>query len=370
MKPFFKILFFVSIICCCVKTNAQQLPLYTNYLLNGYAYNPALAGVKPYLQANISYRSQWVGFEGAPTTAVLSLCGPVKKIKNAGIGALLMSDNSGLLNATSGYLSFAYQVKLTKKMKLGVGLSAGIKQFRVQLYDVRAYDAGDELLTGNILTANVFDANAGIYMYNDNFFMGISSLQMFNNKITWKNPIGSVTPHYYLVAGYNIHLKKNNNDFVIQPSILIKYNSPTPVQPEYNLKLIVKEMFWAGFSYRTNDAVAALFGVTLIKKLNIAYSYDFSISTIRKYNQGSHEIMLNYNFIKKKRTDADEEEFKIIDNSMHQSIKNKKPKPVETKEGETKPEVKDEIKKDESKNIEKESTIEPKKTEETKPDKN
>ena len=135
-------------------------------------------------------------------------------------------------------------------------------------------------------------------------------------------------------------------------------------------ELIVKEMFWGGFSYRTDDAVAVMVGVTLLKKLNIAYSYDYSITTIRKYNQGSHEIMLNYNFIKKKRTDADEEEFKIIDNSLHQSIKNKKPKPGETKEGENKPEVKEEIKKDESKNTEKENISEPKKPEETKPNKN
>lgn len=362
MNRFFKILFFVIVVSA-VDLNAQQQSLSTNYLLNAYAYNPALAGAKPYLQTTIAYRNQWVGFEGAPQTYLLSMVGPVKRIKNVGIGGMIMSDRSGLLTTTSGYLTFAYHVKITKKMRLGAGISGGLKQFRARLYDVRAYDQGDEYLTGNILTANVFDANAGLYLYNERFFLGVSSLQMFNNKIIWKTPTGRVTPHYYAVIGYNI---KAGKDLGIQPSILIKYNDPAPVQPEYTLKFTYKNMVWLAASYRTNDAVSGMVGVTIIQKLNIAYSYDYSITTIKKYNQGSHEIVLNYNFIKKKKVDVDEEEFKIIDNSIHQSIKNKKTKP-----GESKSEVKEKVKKEEpSNNTEKETPSEPKKTEETKPNKN
>jgi type IX secretion system PorP/SprF family membrane protein len=330
MKINFKIIVLV-VMAFSFSGKAQQQSLYTNYLLNSYAYNPAVAGAQPYLQANMSYRNQWVGFDGAPKTALVSLYGPLKKQKNIALGGMIVSDKTGLITTNSGYLTFAYHVKLNKKTKLGFGLSGGMKQYTVRLYDVKAYDKGDDYLTGSTLNANVFDANAGIYLHGERFFMGLSSMNMLNNKIPWKNPTGTLVPHWYGVIGYNIKLSK---DLAFQPSILCKYNNrdlfgkykvSLPVQLEYSGKLSYKNMIWIGGNYRTDDAVSFLAGITVIKKLNIAYSYDYSLSTIKKYNQGGHEICLNYNFIKKKVVNVDEEEFKIKDNSIKQSLKNKKP---------------------------------------------
>lgn len=328
-----KIIFRVLFLAGVFSLKAQQQTLFTNYLLNAYAYNSGVVGSQPYMQANIYYRNQWTGFEGAPKTYLVSLYGPMKKLKNSAVGGMIMADKTGLISANTGYLTFAYHVKLNKKTKLGLGVSAGLKQYRVRLYDVRAYDQGDELLTGNILTSNTLDANAGLYLHGQNFFLGLSSLNMLNNKIRWKNPQGRLTPHYYSVIGYNYKFKK---DYAIQPSILFKYNSPVPVQMEYSLKFTYKDWMWLGGSYREKDAFSLLVGVTLIKKLNVAYAYDFSLSTIKKYQQGSHEISLNYNFIKKKALNsADEEEFKIIDNSVKQNLQNKKPVNGERKKDET-----------------------------------
>ncbi len=340
MKKNFKI----AIVICFAFSffgKAQQQSLYTNYLLNSYAYNPAVVGSKPYAQANINYRNQWVGFDGSPKTYLLSLHGPLKKAKNVAVGGMIVSDKTGLISTNTGYVTFAYNVKVTKKTRLSFGLSGGIKQYTVRLYDVNAYDKGDDYLTGNTLNANVLDANAGIYFYGERFFFGLSDMNMLNNKIRWKNPTGRLTPHYYSVIGYNIKLSK---DFALQPSILLKYNEPTPMQLEYTMKLSFKDMVWIGGNYRNDDAVSFMMGVTVIKKLNIAYAYDYSLSTIKKYNQGSHEISLNYNFIKKKVVNVDEEQFKIKDNSIKQSLKNKKTTPTELKTEEVSPEKKEENK--------------------------
>lgn len=319
---------------------AQQQTLYTNYLFNSYAYNAGVVGSQPFLQANINYRNQWAGFEGAPKTYLLSLYGPMKKLKNAAIGGMIMADKTGLISTNTGYLTFAYHVKINKKTKLGLGISAGAKQYRVTLYDVKAYDQGDEYLTGNILNATSFDANAGMYLHSEHLFLGLSSMTMLNNKIQWKAPKGKLTPHYYAVLGYNYRFKK---DYAIQPSVLVKYNQPAPVQMEYTLKFSYKDWVWLGASYRERDALGTMVGVTLMKKLNVAYAYDFSLSAIQKYQQGSHEISLNYSFIKKKSINAaDEEEFKIIDNSVRQSIKNKKTNRPEEKSSDKQESKKDE----------------------------
>jgi len=344
MKPNFKIAFTFLCMAFSFLVNAQQQSVYTNYILNHYAYNPAVAGAQPYLQANMSYRNQWSGFEGAPKTYLMSLYGPLKKAKNVALGGLIVSDRTGLISTNTGYLTFAYHVKVNKKTRLGFGLSGGLKQYTVRLYDVKAYDKGDDYLTGNTLNANVFDANGGIYLHGERFFLGLSSMNMLNNKITWKNPTGRLTPHYYSVIGYNFKLNKN---LAMQPSVLLKYNDPSPVQLEYSLKLTIKDMIWLGGNYRNDDGIGFMAGITVIKKLNIAYAYDYALTSIQKYNQGSHEICLNYNFIKKKvPVNPDEEEFKIKDNSIKQSLKNKKTaaqqkKPVEV-DPENKPENKNE----------------------------
>jgi type IX secretion system PorP/SprF family membrane protein len=331
MKKNFKIIFAVVALMALMKVNAQQLSLSTNYIMNAYAYNPAVSGSVPYTKVNGFYRNQWTGFEGAPQTYMLNGHGPIKKLKNATIGGMVFSDKTGLITTTAGYLSFAYFVNVNKKTRFGLGLQGGVNQFKVRLYDVRAYDQGDEVLTGNILTANAADAGAGLYLYSDKFFIGISDQHMMNNRVRSKyTNAGKVTPHLYGMIGYNIHAGK---DVVIQPSILVKQNRndykvrnvvPPLVQPEYSLKITYKEFCWIGSSYRTRDGINFMAGVNVIKKLSVAYSYDHSLSDIKKYNQGSHEIMLSYTFVKVKKLDPDEEEMKAKDNSVHNSIKNKK----------------------------------------------
>lgn len=313
----FYILSFVCLIA--IAGQAQQLPVFTNYLLNSYAYNPAVAGSTPNASINLNYRNQWVGFNDAPKTYLASAYGGVGKQRKVALGGLVASDNTGLLSRTSGYVTFAYHVNLNKNYKLGFGISAGMIQYRIRLYDAKVADKGDDLLSGNILSNNVFDSNAGLYFYSKKLFVGISGSQYLANKITWVNSQSHLSPHFYGMAGYTFDINKN---FSLQPSVLIKYNQPTPVQPEYSLRAYYKNAIWVGASYRTKDAVSALVGFTLREKLRVGYSYDFPVTKLRSYNSGSHEIMLMYNFTKpKKKLNSDEIEFNDIDNSIKNKLK-------------------------------------------------
>jgi len=46
----------------------QQLPLFSQYIMNGFILNPAMAGYDGYTSVNTTVRQQWLGFEGAPQT--------------------------------------------------------------------------------------------------------------------------------------------------------------------------------------------------------------------------------------------------------------------------------------------------------------
>src|SRR4051812_7180734 len=110
------------------KIFSQQLPLFTNYLFNAYAFNPAVVGSNPYIQANLNYRNQWTGFDGAPKTYMASIYGPFRKSTKVAMGGMVMSDVAGLFQRTAGYFTYAYHVKLNDKWKLGMALSAGVAQ--------------------------------------------------------------------------------------------------------------------------------------------------------------------------------------------------------------------------------------------------
>jgi type IX secretion system PorP/SprF family membrane protein len=201
----------------------------------------------------------------------------------------------------------------------------------VKIYDAKTYDKDDEFLKNNILNANAFDANAGLYLYSKNFFMGISSQQLSKGKIYWQNTLGRLTPHVYGFIGYNFQLDKKKKEWVLQPSMLIRYNNPAPYQLEFDLKCIYKDMFWVGGAYRVKSSTSVMFGATISKQFTIGYSYDYTTTALQKYSTGSHELILTYTkSAKKKKTvgdkiqDADEEELNTIDNSIKTNLKNKK----------------------------------------------
>jgi type IX secretion system PorP/SprF family membrane protein len=298
---------------------AQQLPISTNYVLNNYAYNPAVAGSKGHAVANVNYRNQWVGFKDAPKSYLVSLHGAFGKQKKAAAGVMINADNTGLLSKTTGYLTFAYHVKLNKTYKLGLAASVGMIQYRIRLYDAKVADTGDDLLTGNLLSNNVFDANGGLYLYSDKLFFGISGYQFLGNKITWKDSQSNLAPHLYSTLGYTFKVSKTLS---VQPAALLKLNNPTPLQPEFTVRGIYKNLFWIGGSFRLHDAASALAGVTIKDKISIGYAYDFPITKLKSYTSGSHEIVLVFQFKKPKRKlNTDEEELNDIDNSIKSKLK-------------------------------------------------
>ncbi|MGX8249340.1 type IX secretion system membrane protein PorP/SprF, partial [Escherichia coli] len=58
---------------------AQQRPYYTQYIMNNYIINPAVAGIENYWDVKASHRMQWVGLQDAPVTTYLTIHGPLKK---------------------------------------------------------------------------------------------------------------------------------------------------------------------------------------------------------------------------------------------------------------------------------------------------
>lgn len=290
-----RIIFIICIVLGLQALRAQQLPQYTQYMLNDLAINPAVCGKNQYVDARSNNRYQWQGLTDAPRTYMLTVHGPVKK-KNMGIGTQIYTDIVGPTRRIGINLSYAYHIKLNSKTRLALGLSAGIQQWGIDGHKLTLHDPGDENLLIKYQTVVVPDFGAGLQVYNDKFYIGFSAPQIYQSPLKlYKDGDNKSTlaTQYIFNGAYKFDV---GEDFQIEPSFLTKYVTPAPVEIDLGLRAIYKKQVWLGAGYRYHDAFTALVGFMYQNYLMIGYSYDFTTSNLRKYSTGTHELMLGIRF--------------------------------------------------------------------------
>lgn len=295
MKKYYIWLFSILTVC----GFAQQLPQYTQYMLNEMAINPAVAGKDDYADVRSNSRYQWIGITDAPRTYMFTAHGPIKA-KNMGLGMNLYTDIVGPTRRTGLNFSYAYHLKLKKDVFLSMGLSAGILQWGIDGSKLILHDTGDQNLLGTYQTTYVPDFGAGIYFHKkDKFYFGIAIPQLYQAPIALYAGAGKnsrIVNHFNFNGAYKFNL---GDDFKIEPSFLVKYEIPAPPKIDAGLRVIYKEQIWLGGAYRHNDAFTALIGYFYKNYLLIGYSYDITTTNIKKYSTGTHEIMLGIRFSRK-----------------------------------------------------------------------
>lgn len=279
----------LAIIFLSVFANAmysQHSNQYSQYMFNGLAINPAYAGSNKVLNATLLHRNQWVGIEGAPATTSLSVHTPLPN-KKLNVGVNFISDNYGVTNKNILSGIFAYKIDL-KKSSISFGIQGGVDITKNNWDQVETTAAGDVIFVGQRERSITPLAGVGVYYLAKNYFCGLSSPSLIQ--------FGGNTKNIYkptlLNAGF---IYRYSESIVFKPSVLLKYISHSPLEMDLNLNSYYKNA-GLGFSYRTNDAVVFLLHYTINEQFSIGYSYDLTISKLKTYNNGSHEVMLKYEF--------------------------------------------------------------------------
>lgn len=277
---------------------SQQLPQFSQYLINDYVINPAIGGSRPYFEAKANQRYQWVGITDAPRTYIFSLQGPLANRK-MGVGGYLFSDVTGPTRRTGGQLSYSYHFKVSEDIKISLGVFAGILQFAIDGGKISAKETGDIAMSAGFQSTIVPDAGAGIYIFSKTFYFGASVPQLFNNKLQffegYSNTPSRLVYHYNAMGGYKYEM---NEKFTIEPSVLVRYVSPAPPQFEPSLRFWYQKKLWLAGSYRTSDAIVASIGYILQENIMFGYSYDMTTSNLKRYSSGTHELMIGFRFKK------------------------------------------------------------------------
>jgi type IX secretion system PorP/SprF family membrane protein len=285
---------FVFVVCICwgtLNTIAQEKSVFTQYMFNPLAINPAYTGSQNVLNATALYRQQWVGVEGAPNTQTFSIHSATKK-KKIGIGLFVMRDAIGVHSDLHFYGTYAYKIKLTRKSILSMGLQAGFNNLNSNYNELNLRNPNDPVFFAD----NKFSPNvgAGLYYYRANrAYIGFSVPYIIKSSVLPKdiNSLGKQARYYFLTAGYVIDLSK---DLKLKPSTLIRMEEGAPLGMDLNANLIIKEIVFLGASYRSGDATSVLAQLQLTPRWQLGYSYDFTVSGLNRFSKGSHEIMLNY----------------------------------------------------------------------------
>ncbi len=289
---------------------AQQLPQYTQYMLNDFAINPAVAGrIENVWDCKSNNRYQWVGVTDAPRTYILSMHGPFKGL-NMGIGGMLYTDIVGPTRRVGIQLAYSYHLKINSEYKLNMGINGGFLQYSLDGSKITfkdGYDPVTPMMYRSYLTP---DFGAGLYLHSEKLYIGLSVPQMIQTEVRFKDVINTglsrLKPHYYLLAGYKM---KMSGDFAFEPTALIKFISPTPIKVDAGARITYQDKIWIGANYRTNDAITALIGFTYNSWLTFGYSYDYTTTALQQFSTGTHEIMLGLRFSKPTNTYKDELEY-------------------------------------------------------------
>jgi type IX secretion system PorP/SprF family membrane protein len=295
-----KKLYIFIFICLALGGFAQQLPQYSQYMLNEMAINPAVAGRDDFAEVRSNNRHQWLGITDGPRTYMLTLQGPIKG-KNMGVGMNIYTDIVGPTRRTGINFSYAYHLKLKDELHLSFGLSAGLQQWGLDGSKITLREEGDEQSIGAYKTAPLPDLGAGIYFYKkDKFYFGFSLPQMYQAPINLYGSSSSkqskLSSQININGAYKIDI---DEEYTVEPSVLIKYEKPAPVKVDIGGRIIYKKQMWAGLVYRHKDAISVLLGYMYKDYLSIGYSYDITTTKLRKYSSGTHELMLGLKFSRK-----------------------------------------------------------------------
>ncbi|OFX58772.1 MAG: hypothetical protein A2046_02580 [Bacteroidetes bacterium GWA2_30_7] len=273
----------------------QQIPQYTQYSLNEFVINPAIAGTQDYYNARIINRYQWLGVVDAPRTYVLSLYGPHKKL-NMGFGGYIFSDITGPTRRSGLELSYAYNLKIINDIRVSFGVSGGFLQYKIDATKITFKDESD-IVKEFMYVDYMPDASAGIYLYADKYYFGVSSSQLLHNKIVFydleSNTLRRLANHIFVYGGYKYDI---NDKFNLEPSLLLKKVNPVPLMAEINAKLTYNKMIWLSLGYRTANGPNITLGYNMQDQLYFGYSYDFTMSAISKATTGTHEFMIGARF--------------------------------------------------------------------------
>ena len=305
----------------CSTNYAQQIPMYSQYIMNGYLVNPSFAGRDGYSTITLTTREQWIGLSRQhPSTyaasfqtrllktSYISKSTSVKKklvrptkISRVGIGGYIFNDNNGIMRRTGLQAIYAYHITMEQTEgypnNLSFGLAITAYQFAVNTEGLIVHDMDDPLLNSYDRSVFIPDFNFGASYSTSKYYVGFAMTSIFRGSLLFSNTTDTKRTelgHYFLTGGVKFPF---STEWTLEPSAYIKSSDMVfkSLQMDLTTRIYYKEDYWAGLSWRTNDAIILMLGLKY-DRFYLAYATDFTLTDIRKQSQLTHELILAAKF--------------------------------------------------------------------------
>lgn len=274
---------------------AEQDPIYTQYQFNTLSVNPAYAGSRNVMSMMLLSRHQWVGFEGAPSTQTFTAHTPLNR-NRIGVGLSIIRDEFQPVSRSGFYADYSYRLNLTDNTSLRLGLKAGLQHILINYSKLdESIIAADQAYPTENFNSLKPNFGFGIYIDNTKYYLGASVPRILEmNLVDSEAPEGTTSKyvrHYFLMAGGIFNLSSN---LKFKPSFITRLSHSTPLSADFNLSTLYKEKLWTGIMYRLNSAYGAVVQFQITPQLKVGYAYEIATGVLQKYNNGTHEILVNF----------------------------------------------------------------------------
>jgi len=282
-----RIILFILLIAGGSITYGQSGIFLTQQWFSRINMNPAATGNSNNVDVFLLNRQQWTGFENAPRTSILNAHSYFNAIRS-GLGMSLMYDKLGVSYQTVDFMfSYAYHIDLSEDILLSMGLSGGLYNSNWDPKKNRFSEENDQHLLAYKSSRTTANFNTGMELNAYGFTFGLSAIHLLNSSPE-KSYTGEPGREFYSYLRYRRAISQN---FDIAPGIMYRNGNRNNFF-DFNLMGYYMKKFWAGFSFRPDNAFAMMLG-TEYGMFRFGYAYDRSIGAVSSLASNSHEFMLS-----------------------------------------------------------------------------
>lgn len=276
---------------------AQKESVSSFYRTNMNVVNPAYAGFDDLTLFSSTFRMQWTGVEDAPETQTLSFSTPVGN--NLGLGISVINDKTFIEKQTYVGLDLSYKLKVGETANLYLGIKVGGNFYNVNTSGLQTYNVESDPALASISTFNP-NVGVGAVYKTESMYVSLSVPTMLKSKRAKNDAeyamVVSQDPHFYLSGGYDIKLPSSLTDFVLKPSVMLRYINDSPLSADFTTTLDINKKFEIGAMYRTDKSYGGLVSITLAKHLVFGYAYEISLRSELASIGSTNEFLLQYKF--------------------------------------------------------------------------
>ncbi len=208
---------------------AQQIPVFSQYIYNPSVFNPSYAGQGGKKQIFLAHRQQWMGFEDAPNSTLLSGHMGLGSDQTFGLGGVIIRDNAFVNQRISVNLFPSVHLEPATGHQISFGINLGVVNHSLDFS--RLQNSGilstqvDPLLVGGESTNELhFDTGLGLnYQYeegNNQIRLGAALSQLSLSSFAFSE--GALyTPFTHLLINASARFPINQQ-VIIEPLLFYK----------------------------------------------------------------------------------------------------------------------------------------------------